>query len=405
MSQSQQTAEQQFLRLRSRWRLRHPFPRTHRLPPSRHCLRSYQLRQPHRNRQQHPKQSSRPSRNRLQILAAPPFASVKTVVPKATSPRVLSPNCLQRPRPADLTIGGDQGQAIDQCRSADNAICWILGIRRWKRRSASACAATDWQNNKPRFNLSQKRLEAGVQLDPALAHKRCQFQQADIGDRQTIRALPRIADSERGPRRDSLRVKHQPDHYVRIKQDHFRSPHSFAEIAGATTSPTILPLPARQLKISSVSAFTGTSFATGLPCFVMITVSCLACTSSITARQLALKEPAAIFLTRKLHYDHGHFCFALKTLTPMTSGTTRARHVPTAPAPILPFPHSSFYVFSVLVELHRQSKSQSWHDHITRRPVSVAANVAQPSGYTCSPAPPASQGATIRWPKARISAY
>jgi hypothetical protein len=32
----------------------------------------------------------------------------------------------------------------------------------------------------------------------------------------------------------------------------------------------------------------------------------LACTSSITARQLALKEPAAIFFTRKLHYDHGH---------------------------------------------------------------------------------------------------
>src|SRR5215469_13842592 len=46
--------------------------------------------------------------------------------------------------------------------------------------------------------------------------------------------------------------------------------------------------------MSSFSAFTGTSFATGLPCFVIITVSHLACTSSMTARHFDLKEPAAI---------------------------------------------------------------------------------------------------------------
>ena len=47
--------------------------------------------------------------------------------------------------------------------------------------------------------------------------------------------------------------------------------------------------------MSSESLSAGISFATGLPRFVITTVSRLACTSSMTARQWILKEPAAIF--------------------------------------------------------------------------------------------------------------
>src|SRR5271156_4242331 len=47
--------------------------------------------------------------------------------------------------------------------------------------------------------------------------------------------------------------------------------------------------------MSSAPASMGTSFATGLPRLVMITVSRLAWTSSITARQFVLNTPAAIF--------------------------------------------------------------------------------------------------------------
>src|SRR5437660_11003995 len=62
--------------------------------------------------------------------------------------------------------------------------------------------------------------------------------------------------------------------------------------------------------MSSFSLSAGTSFATGLPCFVIKTVSRLACTSSITARQWILKEPAAIFFIPNL-LDHGHYTIVL----------------------------------------------------------------------------------------------
>src|SRR6267154_1185620 len=50
----------------------------------------------------------------------------------------------------------------------------------------------------------------------------------------------------------------------------------------------------------------GTSFATGLPCFVISTVSLFAWTSSMTARQCILKEPAAILFILELR-DHSHY--------------------------------------------------------------------------------------------------
>src|SRR6267154_2544803 len=54
----------------------------------------------------------------------------------------------------------------------------------------------------------------------------------------------------------------------------------------------------------------GTSFATGFPCFVISTVSLFACTSSMTARQCILKEPAAIFFILELR-DHSHYTMVI----------------------------------------------------------------------------------------------
>src|SRR5258708_18947543 len=54
----------------------------------------------------------------------------------------------------------------------------------------------------------------------------------------------------------------------------------------------------------------GTSFATGLPCFVISTLSLFACTSSMTARQCILKEPAAILFILELR-DHSHYTMVI----------------------------------------------------------------------------------------------
>src|SRR5260370_22252195 len=65
------------------------------------------------------------------------------------------------------------------------------------------------------------------------------------------------------------------------------------------SSPVTLPLPLKNPKISSVSVLTGTSFATGSPCLVITTVSRLALTSSMMARQLVLNAPAGmVFMGR-----------------------------------------------------------------------------------------------------------
>lgn len=57
-------------------------------------------------------------------------------------------------------------------------------------------------------------------------------------------------------------VERQPDDNMRVSENHLRLPHSSEEIAGETTSPTTAPLPARKLKIASLSVLMGTSLAT-----------------------------------------------------------------------------------------------------------------------------------------------
>lgn len=60
------------------------------------------------------------------------------------------------------------------------------------------------------------------------------------------------------------------------------------------------PLPEKKPKMSSTSLLTGTNFATGSPCLVITTVSCLAFTSSMMARQFALNFPAATVFIMKI---------------------------------------------------------------------------------------------------------
>lgn len=60
---------------------------------------------------------------------------------------------------------------------------------------------------------------------------------------------------------------------MRVDESYFSPLHSFSESAGDTTSPVIEPLPLKKPKILSVSAFTGTSFAMGLPCLVITMAS------------------------------------------------------------------------------------------------------------------------------------
>src|SRR5205823_8274965 len=62
---------------------------------------------------------------------------------------------------------------------------------------------------------------------------------------------------------------------------HDALPISSEDRAGETTSPVTEPLPLKNPKISSVSVFTGSSFATGSPCLVITTVSRLALTSTM----------------------------------------------------------------------------------------------------------------------------
>src|SRR5256712_4637475 len=91
-------------------------------------------------------------------------------------------------------------------------------------------------------------------------------------------------------------------------------PHSSEDRAGETTSPVTEPLPLKNPKISSVSVFTGTSFATGSPCLVITTVSRLALTSSMMARQLVLNAPAGMVFIRSLvdkALDYGHYTIVI----------------------------------------------------------------------------------------------
>src|SRR5438552_9552351 len=67
------------------------------------------------------------------------------------------------------------------------------------------------------------------------------------------------------------------------------------------------PLPLKNPKISSESVVTGTSFATGSPCFVIKTVSCFALTSSIMERHFVLNVPAGTVFIVFLFTDYGHY--------------------------------------------------------------------------------------------------
>src|SRR5207253_9699327 len=74
------------------------------------------------------------------------------------------------------------------------------------------------------------------------------------------------------------------------------------------------PLPLKNPKISSVSVLTGMSFATGSPCLVITTVSRLALTSSMMARQLVLNAPAGMVFIRSLvnrSLDYGHYTIVI----------------------------------------------------------------------------------------------
>src|SRR5438046_10300362 len=72
--------------------------------------------------------------------------------------------------------------------------------------------------------------------------------------------------------------------------------------------------PQREPVAKLVPVNTGTSFATGSSCLVITTVSRLALTSSMMARQLVLNAPAGIVFIRRLvnrSLDYGHYTIVI----------------------------------------------------------------------------------------------
>ena len=103
------------------------------------------------------------------------------------------------------------------------------------------------RTTKRSLNFLQEGFEADGKTDPGLTDQRRQFEQGDVGDCQAVRTLARVIDCGSCLLRDLILVKRQPDDHVRIDENHLRLPHSSAEIAGETTSPTTVPFPSRKL--------------------------------------------------------------------------------------------------------------------------------------------------------------
>src|SRR6266478_7483687 len=99
------------------------------------------------------------------------------------------------------------------------------------------------------------------------------FEKREAGNSESARISASLLNCESGSSRKLFRFARQPYDNMRVHQDHFRRFHSLAEMIGLTTSPVMAILPFIKPNISSRSASTGTSLATGLPCLVMITDS------------------------------------------------------------------------------------------------------------------------------------
>jgi hypothetical protein len=80
-------------------------------------------------------------------------------------------------------------------------------------------------------------------------------------------------------------------------------------------SPLISTIPSRRPMSLLCILCRGTSFATGLPRFVIRTGSRVSFTSSIRVRQRALNSPADIFFICLLYNIYGHYNMTIKKLT------------------------------------------------------------------------------------------
>jgi hypothetical protein len=70
---------------------------------------------------------------------------------------------------------------------------------------------------------------------------------SDIGDGQSVAIFARMVDGCSCVLGKVGLVKRQPDDNMGVEENHLRSPYSLSEIAGETTSPRIVPLPAKKL--------------------------------------------------------------------------------------------------------------------------------------------------------------
>src|SRR5271157_2453880 len=69
------------------------------------------------------------------------------------SPQARSPDCGHGPRFADRLVRSHEREPLDEGGGPDDAVCRILRVDRWKRKSASTDASGNGQNDKAGFNL------------------------------------------------------------------------------------------------------------------------------------------------------------------------------------------------------------------------------------------------------------
>lgn len=98
----------------------------------------------------------------------------------------------------DVSVRCNQGEPLNQRGGSDNAIRQVFGISLWKSHGARAGGAAHWQNYKPSVDFVQKGFEADAELDPALTRERCQLQEGDVGNCQTVPTATRIFDGRLG---------------------------------------------------------------------------------------------------------------------------------------------------------------------------------------------------------------
>src|SRR5579863_2432408 len=204
-------------------------------------------------------------------------------------------------RLANLAVGGDKRNVLDERRRANDAIRGVFGISGRQLKALERDVGRYRKNHEAPLELAQMSLHVGHKANLPAFCQPSQFHKCDTGNGQPAVFLALTFNCRSGCRRYPPILLREPDQHVCVEQDQYRSPHSSGLKMGETISPliSILPFPFMKPKMSSSSCSTGTSLATGLPRLVMMTASRLAATWSMMARQRALNVPAGMVLVFK----------------------------------------------------------------------------------------------------------